>query len=191
VEEESKWIELSRAGSAEAFAQLVLLHQVRVRGYIGRYLRNKDVVDDLAQEAFLDAFRRLNTYQGEGPLALWLVGIARNCVLEHMRGEMRRRSREARHLETALALRRLQQAEADAGRLGDREREISALQDCIRNLPETGARLLAEHYFQSRSAVEIARKRGGKEGAIRMALLRVRQMLRECIERTMAAEGGA
>src|SRR5262245_45961964 len=85
LDEESKWIERSRGGSAEAFGHLVLLHQGRIRAYVGQYFRNPDLVDDLAQEVFLTAYRDFGTYKEDLPLAPWLLGIARNRVLNALR----------------------------------------------------------------------------------------------------------
>lgn len=190
AEDESRWIEQSREGSTEAFSQLVLVHQVRVRGYVGRFLRNPDLVDDLAQEVFLTAFRRLHTYRADVPFAMWILGIARYSVLEYLRGEMRRRSRIAR-LEAALTGRRIRNLDADRDALDARDLELSALQTCIGDLPEHSASLINEHYYQARTAGEIARRRGDREGTVRMTLLRIRQALRRCIEQKLAVEGGA
>jgi DNA-directed RNA polymerase specialized sigma24 family protein len=64
AEEEARLIEKSRRGDAVAFAQLVALHQGRVRAYVGGAINRPDVVDDLAQEVFLSAFRSLPSYKG-------------------------------------------------------------------------------------------------------------------------------
>lgn len=187
-DDELKWIEEARAGSLDAFSQLVLLHQGRVRGYVGRHVRQVDAADDLAQEVFLDAFRNLPTYRGEVALSQWLYGVARNCVLEHLRSEGRRRLREARSLGTHLLQGRLKRAEEDRGSAEDKERETSALQQCMKLLPPDSARLLEEFYFDQSSAVEMAQRRQWKDSRIRKALLRIRQALRECMDRRLAPE---
>lgn len=186
--DELRWIEEARSGSVDAFSKLVLLHQARIRGYVGRHVRPVDLADDLAQEVFLDAFRRLRTYRGEVPLAQWLYGIARNCVLEHLRSEGRRRLRETRSLGSQLLRGHLKRVENESESSEEKEREISALQRCMKSLPPESARLLEEFYFQDSSAVEMAERRRWKDARIRKALLRIRSALRECMDRNPAPE---
>src|SRR5262245_41329768 len=83
-------IERSKAGDRQAFAQLVAMHQGRVRAYIGTYLRHTEVVDDIAQDVFLTGFRSLSAYDGQS-MALWLLGIARHRLLRHLRRDSRKR----------------------------------------------------------------------------------------------------
>jgi RNA polymerase sigma-70 factor (ECF subfamily) len=187
-DEETRLIERSRGGDASAFAHLVALHQGRVRAYIGGSIRRPDVVDDLAQEVFLSAFRSLDSYKGDAPFGVWLLGIARLRTLMHLRGEVRRVSRESGSVDAVLAPFRVKEVERDDGDLVVREREISALQRCLERLPADGAELIAERYFKARPVADIARDLGKREGAIRMTLLRLRQALRACVQERMARE---
>lgn len=189
MEDEVKLIEQARAGSTDAFTEIVRMHQARVRAYLGRYTRDSDVVDDLAQEVFLTAFKNLPTYRGESELSYWLLGIARNKALLHLRGKVRRHAHESNSIQTILAQREQETVEDEHVRVEQHGREVAALQECLKKLPEPSAKMLREYYFQERSAVEIARTAGRQEGAVRMALLRVRQILRDCIEKRLAAGG--
>ena len=135
AEEEARLIDRSRAGDATAFSQLVAWHQGRVRAYIGGSISRADVVDDLAQEVFLAAFRSLDSYKGDAPLGVWLLGIARHKTLMHVRGEMRRLMRETGSLESVLAPFRIGLLESEELDLPRREREITALERCLQSLP--------------------------------------------------------
>ena len=188
MSDETKLIEEASLGSVEAFSALVELHQGRVRAYIGRYLRNSDIVDDLAQEVFISAFRTLKTFKGDSPLSIWLIGIAKNRALTYLRDESRRRTRESGRFEAQMAGWRLDQAQGGPDE-STCERELSALESCIENLPQNSAQLIREHYFDSRSSVEIAGALGKKESTIRMTLLRIRQGLRDCIENRLNCGG--
>ena len=189
MDDEAEIIEQARTGSSEAITQLVMLHQGRVRAYIGRYVRNHTVVDDIAQDVFLVAINNLNSYLGEASFGKWLLGIARNRALAHLRDDTRRRKRESGRLEAVTApwLEKELAGQADCSRA---EAEISALQDCVKNLPEHSAELVSEHYFKGRSAAELAKVLGKNEGTLRMTLLRIRQALRDCIQNRLATSGG-
>lgn len=65
------------------------MHQSAVRAFLMRLCRNGALADDLAQETFLSAFRKLTTYRQTGGFASWLFGIAYRCFLQHRRSEKR------------------------------------------------------------------------------------------------------
>ncbi len=65
------------------------MHQSAVRAFLIRLCRNGALADDLAQETFLCAFRRLATYRHSGSFKSWLFGIAYRCFLQQRRHEQR------------------------------------------------------------------------------------------------------
>ena len=185
-EESAKLVADIRAGSGDAFSQFVRLYQAKVRCYLGRFVRGADVVDDLAQETFISAYRSLGSYRQESPLALWLLGIARNLALKHLREEQRRRSREAGSLEAALSRwseERMADEESSEGR---HERVVAALRTCIEGLQKHSAGLIRDAYFKGRTAAEIAQESGKTENAVWVTMMRIRQTLRECIDARIA-----
>lgn len=66
------------------------MHQGKIRSYLVRLCKNYDLADDIAQETFLTAFRKLQSYKGEGSFSGWLFRIAHNCFLQHIRKTKRR-----------------------------------------------------------------------------------------------------
>lgn len=179
----------ARSGDREAFAALVLLHQSRVRAYLGRFVRIPDMVDDLAQDVFLSAFRTLHTFKDEAPFEIWLIGIARHRALDFLRSESRRHARLANHLESALNGWHAAKLESEHAQDEHRVAEVKALRECLKALPEHSNKLVHEYYFVGRNSTELARTLGRSESAVRMALLRVRQVLRQCVQQRAA--GGA
>ena len=190
ADDEGRIIERSRGGDAASFTHLVSAHQGRVRAYIGGTINRPEVVDDLAQEVFLSAFRSLDSYKGEAPFGVWLLGIARHKTLMHLRQEVRRLARESRSLDLVLSDLRVRVLEADEMLMARREREIAALQRCLERLPAGGAEMITDRYFRARSITDMAKAAGKREGTVRMSLLRLRQMLRACVEQRMAKEPG-
>jgi RNA polymerase sigma-70 factor (ECF subfamily) len=75
--DETKLIARAAAGDSAAFALLVRQHQSQLRGFLRRLTRNDpSLADDIAQETFLEAWRKLSHYRGEGSFAGWLNRIA-------------------------------------------------------------------------------------------------------------------
>ncbi len=185
----SETIRDARGGSEEAFTRIVRLFQARVRTYLGRFLPGKgdDIVDDLAQETFITAYRSLSSYTGEAPFDFWLLRIARNRALACLRDEERRHAREGAAVESALAGWVAKRMESDAGEASHHERKLDALRNCLKGLPETSARMVADFYFRGRRSIDIAREMGKKEGAVWVTLLRIRRTLRQCIDLRLGA----
>lgn len=169
------------AGSREAFARLVRFHQAAVRWYLVRCVRDPAAADDLAQEVFLCAYQNLATFRSAGSLRGWLIGIARNMAIQHVRTEVRRRRKERGPLSARLSQWRIEQLAQDPGDGEDQERTFEALQACIEQLAPESRRVVDEHYFQRRTMESIAQRQGRGAGAVRMMLLRIRQALGECI----------
>lgn len=75
--DETKLIARAAAGDSAAFALLVRQHQSGLRGFLRRLTRNDpSLADDIAQEAFLECWRKLSHYRGDGSFAGWLNRIA-------------------------------------------------------------------------------------------------------------------
>lgn len=72
---------------AGAFEQLVRRHQGLVRAQLRRLLGDDPALaDDLAQEVFVLAWRKLDQFRGESRFGTWLYRIAYSCFLQHLRG---------------------------------------------------------------------------------------------------------
>lgn len=75
-----------RDGGTRAFAVLVRRHQGAVRAQLRRLLRDDPTTaDDLAQEAFVLAWRKLEQFRGDSRFSTWLHRIAHTCFLQHCR----------------------------------------------------------------------------------------------------------
>ena len=66
------------------------IHQGKIRAFLVRLCKNYDLADDIAQDTFLNAFRKLSNYKGDGSFQGWLFRIAYNNFLQHKRSANRR-----------------------------------------------------------------------------------------------------
>lgn len=73
-------VERALAGNTHAYDLLVLKYQRRIQRLIGRMVRDVDLVEDIAQETFLRAYRALHQFRGESQFYTWLYRIAVNTA---------------------------------------------------------------------------------------------------------------
>ena len=73
-------VERAVAGDQEAFTLLVVKYQRRVQRLIGRMVRDVDLVEDIAQETFIRAYRALHQFRGDAQFYTWLYRIAVNTA---------------------------------------------------------------------------------------------------------------
>ena len=90
---EAALLQRIRNGSADEFAEIVGQHQSRVFAILSRYERDAQIVEDLAQETFIKAWRALQQFDGRAPFEHWLSRIATHVAIDHVRS---RRDREVR-----------------------------------------------------------------------------------------------
>lgn len=73
-------VERTVAGDQRAFELLVVKYQRRIERLIGRMVRDVDLVEDIAQETFIRAYRALHQFRGEAQFYTWLYRIAVNTA---------------------------------------------------------------------------------------------------------------
>lgn len=73
-------VERTVAGDHKAFELLVIKYQRRIQRLIGRMVRDVDLVEDIAQETFIRAYRALAQFRGEAQFYTWLYRIAINTA---------------------------------------------------------------------------------------------------------------
>ncbi|WP_395687175.1 RNA polymerase sigma factor RpoE [Caenimonas koreensis] len=117
-------VERTVAGDHKAFELLVLKYQRRIERLIGRMVRDTDLIEDIAQETFIRAYRALAQFRGEAQFYTWLYRIAVNTAKKAL-VDMKR---DPTVSETALR-----------GASGDEEDETSGVQNELTSseTPET------------------------------------------------------
>ena len=81
--------ERCRTGAAGAFEELYRAHAPRLFGLACRMV-GRDEAEDLLQDIFLTAYRKLGLYKGESALGTWLFRLATNQCLDHLRSKRTR-----------------------------------------------------------------------------------------------------
>jgi RNA polymerase sigma-70 factor (ECF subfamily) len=81
---------MAREGDESAFAEIVRRYSPRVFRFASRYFRQRELVEEAAQEVFLKAFTELDAFEGRGSMEGWLTRITTNTCLNLLRSIRRR-----------------------------------------------------------------------------------------------------
>lgn len=177
---ERAWVLAAKNGDHEAFARLVELHGQGVLIFLSVRMSCFAKSEDLAQETFVTAWRRLADFDPQAPLGPWLRGIARHLLQNHWR------KRHAEAIGGSEELAALLHREDDETGWEQEPEALEALRQCLTRL-ESGSQLLVrKRYEEGVSIDELAELTQRKPSALTMHLHRIRQSLRTCIERKLA-----
>ena len=87
---DARLVEECRRGDQSAFGELVIRYERRLLRVIGRFIRDADIAEDLAQETFLRVYERLDQYDASRRFGPWLFRIGVNLTLDYLRKKKRR-----------------------------------------------------------------------------------------------------
>ena len=181
--EEAELVRQTMAGSRDAFAELVRLHQQAVRWSIARMVSDPTTMDDLAQEVFVRAYQSVSTFREDSGIRSWLLGIARNVTKEYIRSAIRQKERERGLLAIQVANWQLDQLDGQEVDESESKNLLRHLRECIELLAPESQLAVQEHYFENRTLEAMASDRGRSAGSLRMLMLRVRKALGKCIRK--------
>lgn len=183
-------LERLRRRDAEAYAEIVHSLGGRLLATARRLLRDEEEARDVVQEAFLSAFKSIDSFSGGSKLSTWLHSIATNAALMRLRSRRRRpeasiddllpRFDETGHWQDSPPV-----WNAPAEALEGRQLR-AAVRRCIDRLPETHRTILLLRDVEDLSTAEAARALGITETAVKLRLHRARLALRALLQRDPA-----
>ncbi|HSO79842.1 MAG TPA: RNA polymerase sigma factor RpoE [Chromatiaceae bacterium] len=169
----------AQAGDRRAFDLLVLKYQQKVAGLIGRYLRDPNEVQDVAQEAFIKAYRALAGFRGESAFYTWLYRIAINAAKNHLASRGRRPPRDDLEMEVAEQLEsggRLREMGTPENHLLSEE-IAQTVQKALDELPEDLRTAIVLRELEGLSYEEIAEAMDCPIGTVRSRIFRARDAI--------------
>jgi RNA polymerase sigma-70 factor (ECF subfamily) len=159
------------AGDLSAFAEIVGRWQHRLVNLAWRFCRDRAMAEDMAQEAFVKAFRALPGFRGDALFSTWLTAIAMNTYRSHLR--------DRPPVVVDLDLVRIA-AHGQDPLAGVQERERAAiLRQAVLALPARYREPLILYYFHEMDLAQTARVLGMPEGTLKARLHRGRELLRQ------------
>jgi len=178
-DQEQTWVEQALAGDTAAFSNLVEAYQKPVYNLAYRMLGNSVEAEDAAQEAFIRAYTRLDTYDPSRKFSSWMLSIASHYCIDALR---RRRM-------TILSIEELppmvdvsMPRSAHPEQVVARGQVADQVQRLLGTLPEHYRTPIILRYWYDMSYREIAETMGVTESTIKTRLHRARARLAECAQ---------
>ncbi|MEZ5571671.1 MAG: RNA polymerase sigma factor RpoE [Halioglobus sp.] len=174
-------------GDTRAFDLLVLKYQHKIFGLIGRYVRDADEVQDVAQEAFIKAYKALPNFRGDSAFYTWLYRIAINTAKNHLVSRSRRppgtdvELDDAEYHDSAGGLRELENPE---NALFGAELK-AVVEGAISALPEDLRTAITLREFDGLSYEDIADIMDCPVGTVRSRIFRARESIDALVTRQM------
>ncbi|HPU79568.1 MAG: RNA polymerase sigma factor RpoE [Candidatus Accumulibacter propinquus] len=175
-------VERAQAGDKHAFELLVAKYQRKVARLLSRFIRDQSEVEDVAQEAFIKAYRALPAFRGDSAFYTWLYRIAINTAKNYLVAQGRRAPTSTEF--------DAEEAEGfeDAGRLRDINTPESLLQSkqtgetinaAMAALPEELRSAIVLREIEGLSYEEIAEAMRCPIGTVRSRIFRAREAVAE------------
>jgi len=166
-------------GDKRAFDLLVLKYQHKIFGLISRYIKDHHEVMDVAQEAFIKAYRAIGRFRGDSAFYTWLYRIAINTAKNHLVSRSRRPPDtdvdvvDAEYYESASRLK----DNASPEQLVHRQQLEEAVFKAIEQLPEDLKAAVTLREFDGMSYEDIAEVMQCPVGTVRSRIFRARESI--------------
>jgi len=146
-----------QAGDTAAFGELVERHKRAVYGVVSRIIGNREDVEDVVQDIFVNAYRAIRSFRGHAKFSTWLYSIAVNVTLKRLK-KLRRQSTisidDPAHDPDKLV--KLEPRTSSDEVVIERQKMV-AVKRAVDSLPEKQRIVVVMHYFEQLPCEEIAR----------------------------------
>ena len=172
--------EQSAKGNKNAFRQLVLRYQRMVFSFLGKFFFQVQVLEDLAQETFLRAYRHIADFDAEkgASFSTWLITIARNLAINEKAKKKRRREHPSNYMDMIQA-----SSKESPQDILEKSNLNSRVHNAINRLPEKFNTAVILSYLDELSIEEIAQIEECPVGTVKSRIFRGKQILRQILEK--------
>ncbi len=174
-EDEQIWLEQARDGNKEAFGSLIEAYQTPVFNLAYRMLSNADEAEQAAQEAFIRAWTRLDSYNPQHKFSTWLLSITSNYCIDLIRKRRKQLLSIDGPLPPHPALTSERSLGPEARAVQSEEKDV--VQELLDTLPEEYRETVVLRYWYDMSYDEIAEVMKTTVSAIKSRLFRARRQL--------------
>lgn len=163
-------------GDKRAFDLLFSRYQGKIFGLVTRYVRDRQEVEDVVQEAFIKAFRALPRFRGDSQFYTWLYRIAINTAKNHLVARARRPPGSDIDADDAESYEPMRQVENPESELA-RDQLSKVIHQAIADLPDDLRSAVTLREFDGMSYEQIAEIMECPVGTVRSRIFRARESI--------------
>jgi len=170
-------------GDVASFEPLVQRYQPRVFATARRYARRVDEVEDIVQEVFIKAFRKISTFRGDSPFEHWLMRLAVRTCYDFLRKHQRNKETtfseftvDEEHWLDGLASR-------PAGTPENAAAARAVVEKLFSQLSPSARLVLTLFAIEEKSIKEISELTGWSVSLVKVRAFRARAEMRKCLKR--------
>ena len=174
-------------GDKRAFDLLVLKYQHKIASVVQRYIRDHAEVQDVVQEAFIKAYRALDSFRGDSAFYTWMYRIAINAAKNHLISKGRRPPSSDIDINDAdhhAGTEQLQEVDTPESSLFCDQLQ-SAIESAVEQLPEDLRAAITLREIEGLSYEEIADVMECPVGTVRSRIFRARESIDKVIQKMM------
>ena len=178
-EHEKHCIERVLKGDANAFEHLVHAYEKTVYNLALRTLGNREDAEDITQEAFLKAYRSLDSFRGDSKFSVWLYRIVSNLCLDLLRSRQRKpvQSLTVEDDDGEIGELEISDEHFSPEKLLDRKLTRESVQRGLSALPDDARQILLLRELQGMSYEEIGQALDLEPGTVKSRIFRARKRL--------------
>lgn len=181
-ESDAYLVKRSQEGDLKSFELLILKYQRRIFNVIFRIVRDRDAVDDLAQETFLNAFNSIKGFKGGSSFYTWAYRIAVNISINYLAKQKRAVFVDEGVLETEAVSERLPGGVVSPERRAQNRQAAVAISRAVESLPDDIRTAITLREYEGLSYEEIAEVMDCPIGTVRSRIFRGREMLKDTLK---------
>jgi RNA polymerase sigma-70 factor (ECF subfamily) len=178
------YIEAVRKGNVQAFSFLVEKYQKLVYTLALKLLKKPEEAEEMAQDTFIKAYQKLDSYEGKSKFSTWLYSITYNgCI-----SELRKRRIEFKSLDDRQISDQDEQKMHDYYRETKKEDQEKYLNMALEKLPEDDQVLVTLYYYENQSMDEISLISGLTVSNVKIKIHRARKKMQELLHEMLKEE---
>ena len=187
AEQEHAWVLRAQKGDQEAFAELVQAYQKPVFNLAYRMLGIREEAEDAAQETFLRAYTRLDSYDPTRKFSSWILSVAsHHCV-----DRLRKRKAQVLSMEELRSWRWLPDSKPRPEQKALQGEQTRSIREHLDRLPSQYRLAIILRYWYDLSYTEIAEVTESTESAVKSRLHRARRMMADQLAEDRSYEQAA
>lgn len=171
--EDQYYIEAVRNGNVQAFSFLVEKYQKLIYTLALKLLKRPEDAEEMAQDTFIKAYQKLDSYEGKSKFSTWLYSITYNACIS----ELRKRRIEFKSLEDQRITEQDEMKMHDYYRETKKEDQEKYLNLALGKLPEDDQVLVTLYYYENQSMDEISEITGLTVSNIKVKIHRARKKM--------------